>query len=196
MMTSRTQTILEYWLGPEAQRDAPEAPVQERWWAKSEEMDAQIQKEFGADVERAGAGHLDDWLSEPRGALAVVILLDQFTRNIHRDHGDMYAHDDRALAITNAAVAAKQDADLRAAERQFLYMPLMHSEQLADQDEALRLFEGLAADAPNFAGTVKFCHAHRDIVKRFGRFPHRNALLGRDSTPEELEFLTQPGSSF
>jgi uncharacterized protein (DUF924 family) len=188
-------SILEYWLGPEASRDNPPRSNRQLWFEKSPETDAYITREYASSVELAGHGELDTWAAQARGRLALVILLDQFTRNIHRGSGRMYEYDEKAVSLTRQGVALRQDAELKAAERQFLYMPLMHSEELADQTRSVELFEALATVAPAF-DSRSWAQKHRDIVARFGRFPHRNSLLGRTSTAEEIEFLRQPGSSF
>jgi uncharacterized protein (DUF924 family) len=188
-------SILEYWLGPEASRDDPPRSVRQRWFEKSAETDAYITREYASSVEPAGRGKLDSWAASARGRLALVILLDQFTRNIHRGSGRMYEYDEKAVELTTQGLALRHDAELKAAERQFLFMPLMHSEELADQTRSVQLFESLAASAPSF-DSRSWAQKHRDIVARFGRFPHRNSLLGRTSTAEEIEFLREPGSSF
>jgi uncharacterized protein (DUF924 family) len=191
----RAQQVLEYWLGPEAGRDAVDQVTSEKWFAKSADTDRYIAEQYGADVDAAGRGELDAWCTTPRGRLALVILLDQLTRNIHRDSGAMYRHDDKALALAKEGIARGEDRLLRAGERSFLYMPLMHSEALADQQLSCALFTQLAADAPHIDNR-RWAVAHHDIIARFGRFPHRNALLGRTSTADEIEFLKQEGSSF
>ncbi|MFI5307223.1 MAG: DUF924 family protein [Polyangiales bacterium] len=188
-------SILDYWLGPEAMRDEPARLIQQRWFDKSAETDAFITRELGANVLRAAGVELDAWAATARGRLALVILLDQLTRNIHRGSGRMFDHDAKAVALTKSGLELGHDRELRAAERQFLYMPLMHSEQLADQKQSVALFEALARDAPKMDAR-KWARRHMEIVERFGRFPHRNTLLGRTSTAEEIEFLTQPGSAF
>ena len=187
--------ILEYWLGPEATRDDPPRAIRQRWFEKSDATDAFITREFGADLKRAARGDLDAWAATPRGRLAIVILLDQLTRNIHRGSGHMFDGDPKAQALTKEGIALQHDRSLRAAERQFLYMPLMHSEELEDQKLSVALFDALAMEAPAL-DSRKWAKSHMDIVARFGRFPHRNGLLGRTSTAEEIEFLQQAGSSF
>lgn len=162
-----------------------------RWWKKDPAFDAEIREHFGALHQAIEADEREDWLQTARGALAYVIVLDQFSRNMFRDTGRMFASDARALRAAKNAIDAGHDQALSKSERGFLYMPLMHSEALADQERCIELFA--ANDSPN---SVKFAQMHRDIVQRFGRFPHRNALLGRESTDEEREFLQQPGSSF
>jgi len=161
----------------------------ERWWKQDAAFDDRLRETFGKDVEAGIRGELDHWASTPRGALALVILLDQMVRNIHRGTRHMYAGDQKALATCLEVIARGQDLPLSDVERQFLYMPLMHSEDRALQERSLEKFRELGA-------SVDFAEHHAEIVLRFGRFPHRNALLGRESTAEEIEFLAQPGSSF
>jgi uncharacterized protein (DUF924 family) len=161
----------------------------ERWWKRDAAFDDYLRATYGADVEAAIRGALDDWARSPRGALALVILLDQLTRNIYRGTPRMYAGDARAVATSLAVIEHGADASLSADERQFLYMPLMHSEDRALQQRSLEKFRELGQ-------SLEYAEHHAEIVLRFGRFPHRNAILGRESTPEEVEFLKQPGSSF
>ena len=160
-----------------------------RWWRPDPDFDDTLRETYGDDVEAALRGERDAWASTPRGALALVILLDQMTRNIHRGTPRMYAGDEKAVATCLSLVERGEDGALSADERYFLYMPLMHSEDRALQERSLEKFRDLGKG-------VDYAQRHADIVFRFGRFPHRNALLGRESTPEELEFLKQPGSSF
>jgi uncharacterized protein (DUF924 family) len=184
--------VLAYWFG------APDEPdfLQPRsvWFTKSEATDRAIAERFGAAVESALAGEFDAWGASARGALALIIVLDQFTRNIYRGTPRAFAGDDRALSLARQLVDTGQDRTLEPAERWFAYMPLEHSERLVDQYEAVRLFEQLAADGID--SPLEWARRHFDVVARFGRFPHRNAILGRASTAEEIEFLKQPGSSF
>lgn len=192
----RAHFILDFWLGPEIEREQPKPEVQQRWWAKDSELDAEIREKFGAQIELAADGELDDWLDEPRGRLAQIILLDQFTRNVHRDSYQMYEHDERARDLTLEGLQLNHDDALRACERQFLYMPLMHSEELVHQDRALELFKDLAAEHSWLDPAADSARVHRGIVQRFGRFPHRNNLMDRTSTGDEVAFLDKPGSSF
>jgi uncharacterized protein (DUF924 family) len=146
-------------------------------------------------------GERDTWLGTTRGRLALVIVLDQFSRNMFRGNQSGFAGDERALAAALEGLALGADKSLALDERIFLYMPLMHSEQLAHQQRSLELFTGLLEGQPEalrgyLSSSVDYARRHLEIVERFGRFPHRNAVLGRASTPEELEFLKQPGSSF
>ena len=159
-------------------------------WVKDPALDEAIRARFLPTYEAAVAGELEGWLDEPNSCLAYVIVLDQFSRNMFRGTGRMFAADEQARRATERALERGYDRQLPEARRSFLYMPLMHSEDLADQDRCVELFEAQGGDSASFA------RAHRDIIARWGRFPHRNALLGRTSTPEELAFLEQPGSSF
>lgn len=194
-MHPRAEALLELWLGPECERDAPQDAVRKRWFEKSPELDARLLREHGADLEAAERGTYDDWAQTPRGRLALIILLDQLTRNLHRGTGAMFDNDDKALALARQGVELGEDRGLRAAERNFLYMPFMHSERLADQDRSIELFGQLAREAPTLDAT-EWAVKHREVIARFGRFPHRNNLLDRTSTPDEVLFLQQPGSSF
>lgn len=188
--------VLDFWLGPEPARDAPADDVAARWWKKDPAFDREIEARFGALVEKAKSRSLHGWASTARGRLALVVLLDQFTRNVFRDSGRMYDGDAYALELVAEGLAAAEDRNLHFAERYFLYMPLMHAEDLAAQDRCVALFDALVKGAPQLGDAAKYARAHRDIVARFGRFPHRNVLLGRTSTGEEIAFLKEPGSSF
>lgn len=192
----RAQFILDFWLGPEAERDRPAEAVRKHWFASEPAFDARIRQEFQQDIEQAATGALDGWLGDPRGRLALIVLLDQFTRNAGRGTEDMYIHDAQACGLTLEGLQLGQDKQLRAAERQFFYMPLMHSEQLAHQERCVALFEKLAHAHPHMDGSLRFARMHHDIIARFGRFPHRNVLLDRTSTGDEVSFLDKPGSKF
>jgi uncharacterized protein (DUF924 family) len=161
-----------------------------RWWKKDPTFDAEIRDRFRTLHDAIERDEREDWLETPRGALAYVIVLDQFSRNMFRGSARMFASDARALAAARRALDGDIGRCLSRDERMFLYMPLMHSEDIVDQDRCVGLF------ASELEEWVRHAEAHRDIVRRFGRFPHRNALLGRLSTSEELEFLRQPGASF
>jgi uncharacterized protein (DUF924 family) len=176
------EDVLSFWFSEE---------TRPKWWVKEDSFDARMRERFGAALEAAQSGALDHWAETPDGALALVILLDQAPRNIHRGTPQAFAADAKALAIAKAAIAKGFDAALPSERRNFLYMPFQHSERLEDQERGVALFAG-----NDVADGLKWMTAHRDIIARFGRFPHRNAVLGRDSTAEELDFLQQPGSSF
>lgn len=162
-----------------------------QWWKADPGFDARIRSRFGALHEQARRCELFDWRATPEGRLAEVIVLDQFARNIHRGTSQAFAADPLALALAQEAVAAGADLALPLARRAFLYMPYMHSESAAIHAAGEALMRGRADK-----GTHDSELRHKAIVDRFGRYPHRNAILGRVSTPEELEFLKQPGSSF
>lgn len=176
------EDVLTFWFSEE---------VRQKWWVKEDAFDAAIRERFAAGFEAALAGALDGWATTPDGALALVILLDQVPRNSFRGTPRAFSGDEKALAAANDAIALGFDAALPPDRRNFLYMPFQHSERLEDQERGVTLFA-----ANDVADGLRFMRAHRDIVARFGRFPHRNAILGRASTPEELDFLQQPGSSF
>lgn len=167
---------------------------QQNWFERSDAFDQLIHDRFAAAVETARTGGFADWCDTPRDSLAVIILIDQFSRNIYRDSPRAWSADDVALSCTKQAIARAYDADLGIEELKFLYMPLMHSELLADQERCVELFRELATDAEDVS--LDFAIRHRDIVARFGRFPHRNEILGRESTAEERAFLEEPNSSF
>jgi uncharacterized protein (DUF924 family) len=196
-----TDAILQFWFGDEADDLAVNRAKAALWWGKSPEQDAQITDRFADTLAAAAAGQLDAWANSARACLALIITLDQFPRVIHRNSPDAFACDAHARALTVAGLARGFDRELRHIERVFFYLPLEHSEQLADQDASVARYQALADSAPPahkqlFTNTLDFAHRHRDIIVRFGRFPHRNAILQRQSTPEEIDFLTQAGSSF
>jgi uncharacterized protein (DUF924 family) len=186
--------VLEFWFGPPERADAEETTA--RWFRKDEAFDREIAERCGALTARALADELQDWAWQPGPALARIVLLDQFTRNAFRGTARAFAGDALALAAARQMVAQSQDQQLPLLRRVFVYLPFEHAEEPAAQRESLRLFGRLAEEAPSLAGYLDYARRHHEIVERFGRFPHRNAILGRPSTPEETEFLQQPGSGF
>jgi uncharacterized protein (DUF924 family) len=192
-MHERASFLLEHWFGPFSERASPSPEVRKRWFEKSDEHDALLRKELAEVLEEASHGQHDDWATTAHGRLALVVLLDQITRNIHHGKGAMFKNDARALALAREGIELGHDKELLPTERQFLYMPYMHSESLPVQDRSVALFTELAKDGVD---AVEWAKKHRDIVARFRRFPHRNNLLSRTSTGEELIFLQEPGSSF
>jgi uncharacterized protein (DUF924 family) len=190
----RAQSVLDFWFGRPG--DAHHLQPREAWFKKDAAFDAEIGQRFGALIDAALRGELAAWAAQPPGALAQILVLDQFTRNTRRGAADMFAGDARALAAAKALVASGADRGLAGVQRQFVYLPFEHAEDVAEQRESMRLFTQLAADEPTLAGLVEWAHKHQVIVERFGRFPHRNQALGRTSTAEEIEFLKQPGSGF
>jgi uncharacterized protein (DUF924 family) len=169
-----------------------------RWFSPDPAFDEEIRTWFGDVVKAVAMGDDLGLLASPRGRLARIILLDQFPRNMWRGNKESFAYDHLALLAAEDALSKHDDEVLSPLERHFLYMPLMHSEDLAVQDRSVGLFEKLAAEHPDPKSktALDFAIRHRDIIARFNRFPHRNEILGRESTPQELEFLTEPNSSF
>lgn len=165
------ETVLTFWreAGPD------------KWFTRDDEFDADIREKFLATYEAAAAGQLAAWEASAEGALALAIVLDQFPRNMFRGHADAFSTDHLALAIAKGAVDKGLDEELQKPERKFLYMPFLHSETLENQDRALLLFTKIAD-----VEQIKYAHHHRDLIARFGRFPHRNAFLGRTSRPDEI----------
>ena len=163
----------------------------EQWFKKNEDFDQMIKNRFSSAIEDAINGKLDSWEETETGCLALIILLDQFTRNVFRDTPRAFAGDESALALSQLCCNKDYLTNPDVYRRQFMLMPMMHSENLAVQDAALPLFKKYAS-----LKDYEYTKKHRDIIARFGRFPHRNVILGRKSTNEELEFLKQPGSSF
>lgn len=194
--------ILGFWFGKEQDAVRVNAEKSSLWWSKDAAIDGEIERRFGSLVKAAGWGdELEAWASTPRGTLALVILNDQFPRNIWRGRAQAFALDERARKRADSALTAGMDGALRSIERVFLYLPFEHSESLDDQNRSLALYRQLAEAAPEeerelFFGFHDFARRHHEIIARFGRFPHRNAILGRNSTAEETFFLRQPGSSF
>lgn len=194
------EEILSFWFG-ELSGPYDLGPNRKMWWKKDPELDEEIRSRFGEHVERAIAGDYDDWIDDPRGALALVILLDQFTRNMFRGSPKTWEHDGKAQEISLAAVDRGHLSQLRTVECQFLLMPFIHSEDVAMHTRGLALVEEQLekvddAHREPFEMWHKSAIQHADIVRRFGRYPHRNEILGRESTEEEKAFLKEPGSSF
>jgi uncharacterized protein (DUF924 family) len=201
VIPSEARDILSFWFGDDPDDPRTAARQSKLWWDKDATLDAEIGRRFGALRLRAIAGELDEWVGAPPGRLALIVLVDQFSRNLFRNDPESFRHDALALRWALDGVERGDDAKLRPIERVFFYLPLQHSEVLAHQDRSVTLYEALVAQAPaesrkSFENFLSFAKRHREIVARFGRFPHRNAILGRASTPEEQAFLKQPGSSF
>ena len=191
-MDELAREVLRFWFG-----DEQPLAARPEWFRKSDAFDHEIAQRFGLLIERALRGELAAWREESaETALAQVIVLDQFTRNVFRNTPRAFAGDPLALVTARAMLAQGQDVELAPVQRVFVYLPLEHAEDLRLQDESVRLFTQLQAATPDAQGWLDYAQRHRDVIARFGRFPHRNALLGRSSTPEELSFLSQPGSGF
>lgn len=195
------EAVLAYWLG-EAEREDADLDARGRlWFGKDEAVDAHIAARFGAAVEDALAGRLDAWAGQPRGWLALLILLDQFPRNLFRGSARAFAGDSRARELALAGIDRGDDRRLAPAARLFAYLPLEHAEDATLQARAVALFERLCATAPAaqrvaFEGFLDYARRHRAVIDRFGRFPHRNAVLGRASTADEAAYLAEPGAGF
>ncbi len=190
----RVDDILDFWFGRPG--DAGDGGKREIWFEKNDDFDAAIRENFMADYQAAEAGQLDPMQRTARGALALVILLDQFPRNMFRGEARAFAADAQAREVAGAAIACGFDLALTPVERRFFYLPFEHGENLADQARCAQYMrEHLPPDAERDA-SIEYARHHRVIIERFGRFPHRNAALGRTSTAEEIAFLDEPNSSF
>ncbi|MEO8153019.1 MAG: DUF924 family protein [Rhizobacter sp.] len=183
--------VLRFWFG-----DARPLTSRPEWFRKSDDFDREIAQRFGPLIETALRGELAAWHAEAQTALAQVIVLDQFPRNVFRNTPRAFAGDALALGAARTMLASGQDVQLAPLQRLFAYLPLEHAEDLSAQDESVRRFTRLVAVAPDTQGFLDYARRHHDVIARFGRFPHRNAIVGRISTPEELVFLSQPGSGF
>jgi len=181
-MLQQPQNVLTFWF---------EEIAPQQWWMKSPDFDQLIAHRFGALHCSVASCEMFAWRETPQGRLAEIIVLDQFSRNIYRDQPQAYAHDALALALAQTAVELEVDKAMSAKMKQFLYMPFMHSESLAIHAVALKLFAATGLEK-SLQSELK----HQAIIERFGRYPHRNQHLGRQSSPQELEFLAQPHSSF
>jgi uncharacterized protein (DUF924 family) len=198
MAITSPDEVLSFWLGEDGA--APLANAK-RWFAKDAAFDEEVRARFGEAIDAAVRGELASWRETPRGRLALVVLLDQLSRNAFRDTPRSFAQDPLALEIAEESMAAGDAAALSPIQRAFLAMPLMHAEDRARQRRCVEIFTELHAGASGelagyFENALDFAKRHAAIVERFGRFPHRNAILSRESTPEEREFLAKPGSSF
>ncbi|MFZ3035195.1 MAG: DUF924 family protein [Parvibaculum sp.] len=180
MTSVRPRDVLDFWF----------AAGWEKWWAKSGPFDAEVRQRFGGTYDDAVAGKLDKWMGEPQGALALIIILDQFSRNLFRDDHRAWAQDVKALQLTREAIKRRFDVELPVMVRNWIYMPFVHSEDAAVQKEGLEYFARLKNPE-----VMRFAEEHADIIRRFGRFPHRNQVLGRVSTEAEQDFLNSGGFS-
>ncbi|MDA0368254.1 MAG: DUF924 domain-containing protein [Proteobacteria bacterium] len=187
------EDVLEFWFSD--RDESGEAIFRKAWFEKDPAFDRSIRERFEAPYRQAAARPLDDWRAKPRSALALTLILDQFSRNMFRDDPAMYAADDYAVEIARGAIERRQHDDFPLIQKWFFFMPLMHSEKLADQETCLSLFQALS-DGDDVTRGREAAQQHRDIVARFGRFPHRNKILDRITTAEEAAFLLEPNSSF
>lgn len=200
---NKVEEILEFWFGRLEKDDVPSQEKQKMWWKKDKSVDNFIKKEFEGCIIKAVSGDVDDWLKTPKGMLAFIIVLDQFSRNIYRDIPKAFSQDKLALRVCLEGIKKGFDKGLHPVARMFFYMPFMHSEDLEDQKKSLERLTILEEEFSKnleirdlLVNSKKYAQMHFDIIERFRRYPHRNRILGRVSTPEEIEFLKQPGSSF
>lgn len=195
------EQVLEFWFSTLTNDEAIIASQSVLWWKKQDSTDELIKSQFEESVRLAAAGEFDEWKHTPSGRLALIILLDQFPRNIYRDTPLAFAFDSTASSLCLEGLAKGDDQALSPIRRVFFYLPLEHAEDKKLQDQSVALFRSLLSDLgpeekKRYAGYLDFAIKHQAIIERFGRFPHRNRILQRDSTSAELEFLKQPGSSF
>jgi uncharacterized protein (DUF924 family) len=195
------ETILEYWFGSDPDDSAVAENRSSLWWSKNPKTDDEIRNRFGQLLLAAESGNLEDWQSSTGGRLALILLTDQFPRNIYRGTPAAFRFDRIALNLSLNGLESGLDKGLRHIQRVFFYLPLEHSENLEHQQRCVRLFRNLAREVsvdlkPVFERYVDYAIRHQVIIERFGRFPHRNLILGRQSTSEEIQFLEQPDSSF
>ena len=176
------QQILKFWF---------EELKPNQWWAKDEGLDQLIKDKFLFIHNQAIKGELWNWRTSPDGSLAEIIIIDQFSRNIYRNQPESFLYDGIALVLAQNAISQKFDEQLSTVQRSFLYLPYMHSESALIHEESIRLHKSL-----DLEGSSEFELKHKVIIDRFGRYPHRNKILGRDSTPDEIEFLKEANSSF
>jgi len=201
MATAPWQALLDWWFGNSLDANEVAAQRNALWFGKSACQDVDSENRFGGLVRQALDGGLQEWEREPQSWLALILLLDQLPRMVLRDTPRAYAGDARAQHLVRQGLEAGFDRQLPRIERVFVYLVLEHAEDLASQNEAVRLFEALQGEAGDsekvlFAGYLAYARKHQVVIERFGRFPHRNAILGRDSTAQEVQFLTEPGSRF
>lgn len=200
-MNNRFETILEFWFGvfPDAYTADPvKLPM---WFKDGASYDGEIFTQFGQDYFAACEGELDHWAESPRGRLALIILLDQFSRHIHRGTAQAFAQDATTQTLCLDGIARGDDQDLHPVERSFFYLPLEHAEDVERQKLSVAAYEGLVADVPAahrqiFEMNLEYAKQHQYVIDRFGRFPELNAILGRESTAEELEFIQQGEHAF
>lgn len=193
--------VLGFWFGTDTDPKEIIRKQSALWWGKDANTDLYINEQFGEIYQLAINDNLNSWLSSIKGQLALIIVLDQFSRVINRDSAGAFAQDSKTLKIALEGIAKNYDSSLRFIERVFYYMPLEHSENLDNQSQCVELFQKLLFEVPEdlkneFQDSLQFAERHKEIIERFRRFPHRNKALNRISSAEELAFLMQPGSSF
>lgn len=201
-MDTAIDELIEFWFDrtPANQTEIDES--MRRWYGGGSDLDAELEARFSDNMARAASGELDPWAGTARGCLALILLLDQCPRNAFRGESGAFAQDDRALGWTQEGMARGLDLELEPLQRMFFYMPMQHAESVEIQERSVAVFEDLARDAePEYlqnclSASAEYARLHRDIIVRFGRFPHRNVVLNRDTTPEEREYLAKGAPSF
>ena len=194
--------LLDHWFAPAPGTRTEAEALMKRWFEGGTDVDRDIEVRFGALARAAAAGELDGWAADARGRLALILLLDQVPRHLHRGSAEAFSQDAKALALTMSGIDLGMDRSLPPLERGFFYMPLQHAESPQAQERAVRVYEALAEEhaeaplGPLLQEFAEYARLHRDIVVRFGRFPHRNRQLGRNDTPEERSFKASGGPSF
>jgi uncharacterized protein (DUF924 family) len=200
-MTMNSEELLSFWFGKKPQRVGDVKQRMATWFGANRDLDRDINLRFSDLASAAAAGELDEWAVQARTRLALILALDQLPRNIYRGDALAFAQDNKALALTLDGMSTGMDSGLTDLQRLFFYMPLQHSEDLQIQDAAVAAYEQLMLDAGKLTksaltSALDYARQHRDLIQRFGRFPHRNALLGRESTPQEIQFLAEGGATF
>ena len=200
-MTTLANDIIDFWYAGSNQDLNLLAARNAVWFHGGSDFDAKIRRRFAPAIEAALRGELDDWQESPLTRCALILVLDQFTRNVYRGSAEAFAGDTRALALCRKGIELGHDRELNLAERRFFYLPLEHAEDLAVQDQSVACFEALVGAAPpalreEFVSNVGYANHHRDIVREFGRFPHRNEILGRTSSEAEIAYLRDGGARF
>lgn len=190
---SKAIQVLDFWFG--SPDDPNHGKPKANWFRSNPEFDREIHTCFGQVYEQAARGDLDSWQESPQTCLALILLLDQFPRNLFRGQPEAFATDWQALSTANYAIAQGYDRDLLPVQRWFIYLPFEHSESLEDQRRSVELFQQLSNDPDSFSA-IEYAMRHLEVIEKFGRFPHRNGILGRPSTPAEKQFLKQPGAGF
>jgi uncharacterized protein (DUF924 family) len=201
MPMETAETIHEFWFGSSADDLATIKAYSHLWWSKKDAVDHEIRQRFEPMIHKAANRELESWADAPQSLMALILLTDQFPRNAYRNTPRAFAFDSLARAWSRAGLELGFHLRLRPIERVFMYLPLEHSESLEDQERSVALYRELAGSVnpalrADFDGFLSFAIRHWDIIQRFGRFPHRNQILGRDSTQEEIAFLREKGSSF
>lgn len=196
MATAAATQILNFWFDVPAATDSEYGQQRRLWFHKDPKFDHQIRDKFAEIYQQARQENCASWLANPKTALALTVLLDQLPRNMFRGTPQSFEADTQALHVAQSALARQHDQALLPVERMFFYLPFEHSENLTHQDQAVAYFEALVQVAPELRSSLDYAYRHRSVIAEFGRFPHRNSILSRTSTPAELDFLAQPGSGF